>query len=92
MEAYSIIPEWNELVFREPTAEEREEYAGEKFEQWIDNLPTFGEDVLVTNGIYVWIDSFDLDDGIYLSGSDSEVDDVTAWMPLPNPYKGGAHK
>ena len=33
MKAYDKIPEWNELVFREPTAEEREEYAGEKFEQ-----------------------------------------------------------
>lgn len=87
MKAYEKNPEWNELVFREPTAEEREEYAGEKFEQWIDNLPSFGEDVLVTNGIYVWTDSFDLDDGIYLSGSDSEVDDVTAWLPLPEPYK-----
>lgn len=88
MKAYDKIPEWNELIFREPTAEEKEEYAGEKFEQWIDNLPSLGEDVLVTNGIYVWRDSFDLDDGIYLSGTDDEIDDVIAWLPLPNPYKG----
>lgn len=27
-------------------------------------------------------------DGVYLSGTDSEIDGVTAWMPLPNPYKG----
>lgn len=27
MEAYNIIPEWNELVFRNLTPEEKEEYA-----------------------------------------------------------------
>lgn len=25
--------------------------------------------------------------GVYLSGTDSEIDGVTAWMPLPKPYK-----
>lgn len=74
MEAYNIIPEWNELVFRNLT---------------IENLPEYNEDVLVTNGICIWVDSFDEDaDGVYLSGTDSEIDGVTAWMPLPNPYKG----
>ena len=87
MKAYDKIPEWNELVFREPTAEEKEEYAGEKFEQWIDNLPSFGEDVLVTNGIDVWASWFYMDDGICLSDAESGIDDVIAWLPLPKPYE-----
>ena len=89
MEAYNIIPEWNELVFRNLTPEEKEEYANFDWSYMIENLPEYNEDVLVTNGIRIWVDSFDEDaDGVYLSGTDSEIDGVTAWMPLPNPYKG----
>lgn len=47
MEAYNVIPEWNEIIFKELTPE--------------------GE--------------------VYLSGTGGNVDEVTAWMPLPNPYK-----
>lgn len=54
----------------------------------VENLPDYGEEVLVTDGKNVWIDSFDEDDCVYLSSTDSEIDGVTAWMPLPNPYKG----
>ena len=85
MKAYDKIPKWNKLVFREPTAEEKEEYAGEKFEQWIDNLPCFGEDVLITDGIYVWADHFYMDDGICVSDAYTEIDDVIAWLQLPKP-------
>ena len=63
MEAYSIIPEWNEIIFN--------------------------EDVIVTDGIDVWIDAFDeaISGEVYLSGTGGNVDEVTAWMPLPIPYK-----
>ena len=89
MEAYNIIPEWNELVFRDLTPEEKEEYSNFDWSYMIENLPEYNEDVLVTNGIRIWVDSFDEDaDGVYLSGTDNEIDGVTAWMPLPNPYKG----
>lgn len=27
-------------------------------------------------------------DGVYLSGTGDEMTGVTAWMSLPNPYKG----
>ena len=83
MEAYNIIPEWNKLIFRNLTPEEEKEYA-----YMVENLPDYGEEVLVTDGESVWIDSFDEDDYVYLSGTDGEIDGVTAWMPLPNPYKG----
>lgn len=92
MKAYEKNPEWNELRFRELTPEEKEEYANFDWSYMVENLPEYGEEVLVTDGKNVWIDSFDEDDGVYLSSTDSEIDGVTAWMPLPNPYKGGAHK
>jgi hypothetical protein len=86
MEAYN--PEWNELIFRDLTPEEKEDYANFDWSYMVENLPEYGEEVLVTNGKSVWVDSFDEDDYVYLSGTDGEIDGVTAWMPLPNPYKG----
>jgi len=88
MKAYEKNPEWNELVFRNLTPEEKEEYANFDWSYMVENLPDYGEEVLVTDGKNVWIDSFDEDDYVYLSGTDDEIDGVTAWMPLPNPYKG----
>lgn len=88
MKAYDIIPEWNELVFRNLTPEEEKEYANFDWSYMVENLPEYGEEVLVTDGKSVWIDSFNEDDYVYLSGTDGEIDGVIAWMPLPNPYKG----
>lgn len=88
MKAYEKNPEWKELVFRNLTPEEKEEYANFDWSYMVENLPDYGEEVLVTDGKNVWIDSFDEDDCVYLSGTDTEIDGVTAWMPLPNPYKG----
>ncbi len=90
MKAYDKIPEWNELIFVDLTSEDEDEDEGEGY-GWsytVENLPTYGEEVLVTDGEGVWMDSFDVDKGLYLSGTDSEIDCVIAWMPLPNPYKG----
>lgn len=87
MKAYEKNPEWNKLVFRNLKPEEKEEYANFDWSYMVENLPDYGEEVLVTDGKNVWIDSFDEDDYVYLSGTDTEIDGVTAWMPLPNPYK-----
>lgn len=88
MKAYDEIPVWNKLVFRNLTPEEEKEYANFDWSYIVENLPEYGEEVLVTDGKSVWIDSFDEDDYVYLSGTDSEIDGVTAWMPLPVPNKG----
>lgn len=88
MKAYEKNPDWNKLIFRELTPEEKEDYANFDWSYIVENLPDYGEEVLVTNGKNMWVDSFDEDaNGIYLSGTDDEIDGVTAWMPLPNPYK-----
>lgn len=57
---------------------------------WIpvtERLPDEGQEVLVTrtstNGNYVTTDEYDWD---YCAWA-SDADDITAWMPLPEPYK-----
>lgn len=87
MEAYNVIPEWNELIVKELTPDD-EEYTEHRRMYIVENLPEYNEEVLVTNGICIWVDSFDEDaDGVYLSGTGDEMTGVTAWMPLPKPYK-----
>ena len=93
VEAYNVIPEWNEIKFRKPTLDERNYFDSRDDTRIVENLPEYEEHVLVTDGIHIWVDYFDEDaDGVYLSGTGDDVNSVTAWMPLPNPYKGGAHK
>jgi len=79
------IPQWHKLIFRPLTLEEKEFHP-----DWIEigeNLPNFNEDVFVTDGTDVWVDSFDEDDdGLWLSGTDNEIDVIVAWMEIP-PYK-----
>lgn len=88
MKVYDKIPEWNELIIREPTEEERMRCGRRGRFFIVENLPELGEEVLVTNGKEVWIDFFDFNGRPYLSDTGIEVDGVTAWMPLPEPYKG----
>lgn len=79
--------EWNKLTFRPLTEEEEEDYSNQEWTYIIDGLPDLGEEVLVTDGKYVWIDIFNIDDFVYLSNTDNEVDRVKAWMELPKPDK-----
>ena len=78
------IQQWHKLTFRPLTDEEKECY--EDWTEFVENLPEFGEEVLVTDGVSVWIDSFDVDDCVYLSGTGTDIDGVIAWMELPS-YK-----
>ena len=80
------IPQWHKLTFRPLTDEEKEEYANQEWTYMIDGLPDLGEDVIVTNGTNEWVDSFDIDDFVYLSGTDDDIEGVIAWMEIPS-YK-----
>ena len=79
---------WIPLKTRPMTEEEMTfysewaEYGAEIFDC---PLPEDGQEVLVSYGGYVCIDTFCKDDGCYFEGV--EIDDVEAWMPLPEPYK-----
>lgn len=81
---------WIPVTEHEITEEEREKegYPSE----WVVHLdcilPEDGEEILITtkNG-YVEKDTAYWDDGCYLDNGYDWVDDVVAWMPLPEPYK-----
>ena len=83
-----IVAQWYKLIFRNLTPEEEKEYANFDWSYMVENLPDYGEEVLVTDGKNVWIDSFDEDDYVYLSGTGNDIDGVIAWMELPS-YKEG---
>lgn len=88
LDAHPVDLQWHKLTFRPLTDEEKEEYANQEWTYMIDGLPGFGEDVIVTNGTNAWVDSFDMDDdGVWLSGTDDDIDGVIAWMELPEAYK-----
>jgi hypothetical protein len=87
LDAQPIVARWHKLIFRNLTPEEEKEYANFDWSYMVENLPDYGEEVLVTDGKNVWIDSFDEDAYVYLSGTDSDLDDVIAWMEIPEPYK-----
>ena len=86
LDAQPIVARWHKLIFRNLTPEEEKEYANFDWSYMVENLPDYGEEVLVTDGENVWIDSFDEDAYVYLSGTDSDLDNVIAWMELPS-YK-----
>lgn len=50
-------------------------------------LPNVGEKILVTDGRRVWKDTWMKYGDGYALDSDYDLDVVTAWMPLPKPYK-----
>lgn len=76
---------WIPFTKRDLTVEEREEHP-----EWCYimecPLPDDGQEILVSNDRFVWVDTFYVDDGCYLD-SDSEFEGC-AWMPLPDPWKG----
>lgn len=50
-------------------------------------IPNVGEKILVTDGKRVWEDTWiEYDDG-YALDSNYDLDEVTAWMPMPKAYK-----
>lgn len=85
---------WIPVKTRPMTEEETEHYS-EYTDMRIDDtytildcpLPDDGQEVLVSWGGNVVVDIFIRDDadGCYFEGVD--IDEVDAWMPLPEPYK-----
>jgi hypothetical protein len=90
----ATICEWIPMTKRPMTEDEKEHYK-EALEYCDDaevfdcKLPEYGEEVLITMNEWVTIDTFyrDFTDGCAFEGYD--IDDVEAWMPLPEPYQKG---
>ena len=74
---------WIPLTKRPMTEEEREEYEGIIILN--GPLPEDGQEVLVSYGGYVCVDTYHDDDGCYFEGV--EIDEVDAWQELPTPFK-----
>lgn len=80
---------WIPFTRRPMTEEEQKDYPNCTF-MFDCVLPDDGDEILVSNRRFVWMDTFCSDvDGCYLDGGD-DIDEDMAWMPLPKPYKGGA--
>ncbi len=77
---------WIPFTMRELTTEEKEEHP--EWEYIMDcELPDDGEEILVSDGKFIWSDTFVNDgDGCYLDGG-TDLDGCS-WMPLPEPWRG----
>ena len=79
---------WIPFTRRPMTEEEQKDYPNCTF-MFDCVLPDDGDEILVSNRRFVWMDVFCNDiDGCYLDSGD-DIDEDMAWMPLPAPYKGG---
>lgn len=79
---------WIPFKKRPLTDEEKQEYPDWTY-IFDCPLPDDEEEILLSNGKHVWMDTFINDGECYLDGGD-DIDEGMAWMPLPKPYKGGA--
>lgn len=80
---------WIPVKYHQISEKEREEESILKNIQYMLDckMPDDGQEILVTNGETTWQDTSFIDcDGYYL---DSNYDwiEITAWQPLPEPYK-----
>lgn len=80
---------WIPVKYHQISEKERaEEFISRDIHYMLDcKMPDDGQEILVTNGETTWQDTSFIDcDGYYL---DSNYDwiDITAWRPLPEPYK-----
>ena len=84
LEAFQNEQRWIPFKKRPMTDEEREEYPDWAY-IFDCPLPEDEEEILLTNGVHVWTDTFINDGECYLDGGD-DIDDDMAWMPMPKPY------
>ena len=83
------MSEWIPITMRPMTEDEKLWHESCYDDAMILNcpLPEDGQEVLITVNGNTWIDTFIRDDtdGCYFESYD--IDEVKAWMPLPEPYK-----
>jgi hypothetical protein len=82
---------WIPVKYHQISEKERaEESISNDIQYMLDcKMPDDGQEILVTNGETTWQDTCFIDsNGYYLDGGYDWID-ITAWMPLPKPYKEG---
>ena len=50
-------------------------------------LPDDEQEIIVTDGRHVWVDTCIVNDGYALDSGHDWIEDVVAWMPMPEPYR-----
>ena len=89
------IGQWIPVKFRPMDSEEREYWEDQFGEELADEdavmfdcpMPEDGQEILVSYRKWIAMDKCEIDGGCYGLEGNGDWDDVTAWMPLPEPYK-----
>ena len=87
---------WIPVKMRPMDSEEREYWEdqfGEKLEDedavmFDCTMPKDGQEILVSYRKWISMDKCEIDGGCYGLEGNGDWEDVIAWMPLPEPYKG----
>lgn len=81
---------WIPVKYHQISEKERaEECISKDIQYTIDcKMPDDGQEILITNGETTWQDTSFIDcDGYYYLDGNYDWIDITAWQPLPEPYK-----
>lgn len=85
MNVVMSYPNWTPIILRKPTEDELESHPN--WDEVAENVPCYDEEVLVSDGKYIWIDTMLYEDGeVWWDNYCSNLED-TAWMPLPPVWK-----
>lgn len=82
---------WIPVKYHQISEKERaEESISTDIQYMLDcKMPDDGQEILVTNGETTWQDTSFIDCDEYYLDSNYDWIDITAWRPLPEPYKEG---
>lgn len=81
------MSEWIEIKYHEATEKDKQLYGDECKFVWDCPLPNNMEEVLITDQCgELGIAEFCIGEGSYFWPYD-DIDDVVAWMPLPEPFE-----
>lgn len=81
---------WIPVKYHKISKKERaEESISNDIQYMLDGkMPDDGQEILVTNGETTWQDTSFIDcDGYYYLDNNYDWIEITAWRPLPDPYK-----
>lgn len=97
MKALKEQPKWNFFGVQKMTEEEREQYGINDYDKdnaiMLSGCPENGQEVIVYNGVEMFIDTFIVDHGgCYFERTECYIGEGWAWMPAPKPPKGGEHE
>ena len=84
----NVFGKWIPVKYHEITEEEMIEecYSDDVAYIFDCKMPDDGDEILVSSEECTWVDTVGIDNVYYLESGYDWID-ITAWMPLPEPYK-----